>query len=730
MWQLRIALALGISSVLAIKSDRALTQSQIVPDGTLGAESSIVIPNFDGLPVEAIGGGATRGANLFHSFQEFNVSAGRGAYFYSQNATIQNILARVTGSNPSQILGTLGTFGNSNPNLFLINPNGIIFGPNARLDVGGSFVASTASAVTFPNGIGFSATNPQTPPLLTINVPVGLQYGGNPGSVSVQGANLEVPDGQTLALVGGDISLDGSFLAAPSGRVELGAVAGTGTVGLNGDSSKLSLSFPQGVALGNISLTNDATAIVTAGGGGSIAVNTFDLNMAGGSNLFAGIASGLDSSSAIAGNIEINATGAIDLTDGSSISNVVLEGARGQGGNINITTGQLRVSDGSLVGASSFGEGGGGNLTVNASDSVQLIGTSADGLSSSLSTSAGSGSSGKGGDVTINTGSLLVQDGAAVYASTFAGGDGGNLTVNASNSVQLLGTSANGRGSNLSARTIRGSSGKGGDVTINTGSLLVRDGAEVSAFTSGTGKGGNLTIDAPNLVQLLDTSANGEGSRLLTQANQGSSGKAGDVTINTDTLLVRDGAEVSANSFGAGNGGNLTIDAPNLVQLVGTSADGQSPSRLTSEAYGTGAAGNLSITTGQFIATDGAYASTSTYGAGRGGELTVNASEFVELIGSGRFSSGLYTETGIRSTGDSGNLTVNTPVLLVRDGARVSASSFGAGKAGDLAVNASQGIQLIGESADGRFSSRLIGEAFGTGEGINQKFCGSEAFER
>lgn len=130
--QLRMALALTISGVLALDSLSAKAQSNIVPDGTLGNERSTVTPNFQGLPVEEITGGATRGANLFHSFQEFNLSAGRRAYFFSPNATIQNILARVTGNNPSRILGTLGTSGNSNPNLFLINPNGIIFGQNAR----------------------------------------------------------------------------------------------------------------------------------------------------------------------------------------------------------------------------------------------------------------------------------------------------------------------------------------------------------------------------------------------------------------------------------------------------------------------------------------------------------------------------------------------------------------------------------------------------------------------
>jgi filamentous hemagglutinin family protein len=113
-----------VGGAIATIGDRAFAQSNIVPDDSLGAESSVVTPNFDDLPVEVIDGGAQRGANLFHSFREFNIDEGRGAYFRNPTG-IENILSRVTGGNRSDILGTLGVLGNAN--LFLINPNGIIF---------------------------------------------------------------------------------------------------------------------------------------------------------------------------------------------------------------------------------------------------------------------------------------------------------------------------------------------------------------------------------------------------------------------------------------------------------------------------------------------------------------------------------------------------------------------------------------------------------------------------
>src|SRR4028118_95218 len=147
------------------------TIAQIIPDNSLGAESSRTVPDtINNLPSDRITGGAIRGVNLFHSLREFNIREGRGAYFENPSG-ITNIFTRVTGGKSSNILGTLGVLGNGN--LFLINPKGIIFGPNARLDLRGSFIGSTADSIVFNNGFEFSSTNPQTSALLTVNIPVG-----------------------------------------------------------------------------------------------------------------------------------------------------------------------------------------------------------------------------------------------------------------------------------------------------------------------------------------------------------------------------------------------------------------------------------------------------------------------------------------------------------------------------------------------------------------------------
>ena len=137
-------------------------QAEIVPDKTLGNESSVITPLA---PFDRIDGGATRGTNLFHSFEKFNVDTQQTVLFANPNG-IENIISRVTGGSRSEILGTLGVFGGAN--LFFINPSGIIFGPNAELNMGGSFVGTTADAIGFGEQGFFSASVPNTPQLLTV----------------------------------------------------------------------------------------------------------------------------------------------------------------------------------------------------------------------------------------------------------------------------------------------------------------------------------------------------------------------------------------------------------------------------------------------------------------------------------------------------------------------------------------------------------------------------------
>ncbi|MEB3233638.1 MAG: filamentous hemagglutinin N-terminal domain-containing protein, partial [Leptolyngbyaceae bacterium] len=196
--------------------------AQIVPDQTLGDESSVVTPDQWGeWSGDRIDGGAIRGSALFHSFEAFNIEAGRAAYFTNPEG-IGTILNRVTGQNRSDIFGRLGVLGNAD--LFLLNPNGIVFGPDASLDVAGSFVATTADRFTFADGQFFSAVDPEAPPLLTMNLTApGLQYGaGRSGSI-INAANLTVNPDRNITLTGETVVNTGS-VTAPGGEVAIAAI--------------------------------------------------------------------------------------------------------------------------------------------------------------------------------------------------------------------------------------------------------------------------------------------------------------------------------------------------------------------------------------------------------------------------------------------------------------------------------------------------------------------------
>ncbi|MFN6486805.1 MULTISPECIES: filamentous hemagglutinin N-terminal domain-containing protein [unclassified Nostoc] len=700
--------------------------AQIIPDGTLPNNSSVKLEGNNSI----IEGGTQAGGNLFHSFREFSVPT-NGVALFNNAADIQNIISRVTGGSVSNIDGLI--YANGTANLFLINPNGIVFGQNAQLNVGGSFVATTANAIVFGNQGFFSASNPESSSsLLTVN-PTALLFnqikiasiennsvapsGLNPSSEFIA-TGLRVPDGKSLLLVGGDINMNGGALFAFGGRVELGGLASAGIVGLNEYGNNLSLSFPNSVERSDVSLSNGAGVNVAAGDGGSIAVNTRNLEMTGESGLFAGIDIELGSDLSKAGNIEINATGAINLHNVSEIANYVGLEAKGQGGDINITANTLQTEGGSQVVTGTSGAGKGGDLIVDVQD-VEVIGESADGRISYLGTSTQTNSTGDAGDLTIKTNTLLVRDGAQVNTSTFGKGKGGNLSINA-DKVQVIGMSDDRQvSSGLFAEAGTGLSGNAGDLTINAGELLIQNGANVSADTFGSGNGGNLSINAGKVliqdgvdvsaatfgsgnggnlsinadkVLLFNESADSLYSSLTVQADKGATGDAGDLTINTGELLVQNGAQVTANTFGSGNGGNLSINA-DKVRLIGRSDDNRFPSGLsvTTERSATGDAGNLTINTGELLIQDGAQAGAATFSSGNGGNLTVIADK-VQLIGRG---SALTTSAQRNSTGKAGELTIKTRELLIQNGAQVSAATFGTGNGGNLTVTADK-VQLIG----------------------------------
>lgn len=548
--------------------------AQIAPDRTLGSESSVVIPQTPDSPVDVISGGATRGANLFHSFEQFSIPTGRTASF-NNVVDIQNIISRVTGSSISNIDGLIRA--NGAANLFFINPNGIIFGQNARLDIGGSFIASTANSIKFTDGVEFNANTVASTPLLTINVPMGLQFGANPGRVQVQGdgqgiretsnlidttTGLRVPFNQTLALIGGDLGLEGATLKTAGGRIELGSVARDGLVNLTPRENGFALSYEGVQNLGNIQLTQQSAVDASGLGAGDIQVVGKRIAIATSSQIEASTLG-----SETGGTLAINASELLDVIGTSAevrpsgIGAIVYPGVTGNAGDLKINTGELLIRDGAEVGASTYGSGRGGNVTVTA-NKIQLIGTSGSAsFNSSLAATAEANSTGDAGLLTINTGELVIRDGAFLSVSTRGTGKAGDLLINA-NSVQLVGISADGQLlTTIGASSNRGATGDAGSLTINTKNLLIQNGARIQTFTSGTGKGGSLTVNADRVeISGTGNTVNGQFPSNINAVTRGAA-NAGNIIINTQDLLVKGGSGIVVQSLATGNAGNLIIDA-------------------------------------------------------------------------------------------------------------------------------------------------------------------------
>lgn len=728
------AIGAVLTGILALLPFPAFAQRIPIADDTLGNERSLVSPNqvIRGLPSNQIDGGAQRGANLFHSFREFNVDVGRGVYF-TNPVGVANILTRVTGSNPSEILGTLGVLGNAN--LFLLNPNGILFGPNARLDVGGSFVASTANSIVFNDGFTFSATNPQASPLLTINVPIGLQYGSNPGSLQTQGATLQVPLGQTLALVGGDVSVTGGRLLAPGGRVELAGVAAGGTVDLIEIGSSPRLSFLASTSRADVAIADGAVVNVRASGDGNIAIHGRNINILEGSSILAGINFRLSSVGLQVGDIEINASEVINL-DASDITTGIGPQALGDGGNIIITTGSLFATKGSGVSVLNFGEGGKvGNVIINARDTVTFDGVGSNGFPSQAASVVGGIGKGDAGNVIITTGSLSVTGGAGLVTSALGEGKAGNVIINARDTVRF-GSSGGAYSQVPPTNTNRG---EGGNIVINTGSLFITEGARLDTSTGREGNAGNVIIKARDTITLDGVDSNGFASGVFSAVDRLGKGNGGNIIITTGALNITGGAGLVVNTLGEGNsgkidikaqqislssnaaiigdttgqgrGGDINLDIEGTISIIGgeTAPTGES-TRITLGVLpgGTGSSGNLNIKAGALVMTDGAIVKASTQGEGNAGNIKINAGA-VDISGSVLSSglpSGIFTSSD--TAGNAGDITIETQSFRIADGAALSARSRGNGQGGSITVNANRSFEAVN-------GGQLITTTFGQG---------------
>ena len=661
---LPILLGVGSSAIALVPLAPAL--AEIVPDATLPENSRVDRQGN----VRRIEGGTQRGSNLFHSFREFSLPGGGTAYFNNSGA-IENIFARVTGRNRSEIDGVLRT--NGEANLFLLNPNGILFGPNASLNIGGSFLATTANGIDFADGTQFSTVEPQASSLLTVSVPTGLQFGSNPQPITnrsrfPQGSRnpvgLQISEGETLALVGGQINFSGGTISSSGGRIELGAVGANSLptqVNLSFTNNGLRLRYEDVQSFQDIRFSEAANVSISSGSGDSIHVSGRNISLMNSSSITA------DTANTTGGAISIDAAQSIVLRGGSNISTFA------------------------------SGEGRAGNIFIRAGDSIQILGTapaSSDNSDtrptpSSIGSQVGSPNfddselrtiTGNGGNVLIETRRLTARGGGSIEASTFGAGNAGNIQIRALDSIELSGANTYGSGvrdqilSGIYAQVGIGAieeAGDAGTIAIQTGELTLLGGAQISSAARTGGRGGNVDITADNSIRLSGQSPNATEtvgrSGIFVSAEQSATRNAGQLSIHTRQLTVENGGEISANNFGPAQGGSISIGTNQLTVRNGGDI------RATSFEEKTGQAGNLQI-----------------------------SADLINLDG-GR----LTAETRAGETANANIILQDVDALLIQNQGQLSARALLNAPGGNIFILAPQGFAIaVGQNND------IVADAF------------------
>ncbi len=678
-----------------------LPVAQVVLDGTLGKTGALPGPNYQ------IGAdlGSQHGSNLFHSFQEFNLQNQESATF-SGPTTVQNIISRVTGGNPSHIDGTLRST-IPNADLYFLNPSGIVFGANASLDVQGSFHASTAHYLRLGEQGRFDTLTPANS-LLTIAPITAFGFLDHPiAPISVTGhgqvsqewqdrsTGLSVPTGNNLSLLGGDLTLSkGTFfqidseagadpttllpsLSVPAGQLTLASVASPGEIRLSPTGVNLTTS-----RLGNLTLS-DNTLLKTSGeGGGSIFIRS----------------------------------GQFLATD-SKMEAVTL--GHQDGGSIDIQADDLTLTRSWLIG-NTLGLGKGTDLRLQATnslnaDDMSILRTTSGDLSQPTESSLENG-----GQVWLSARNIKLTGGAQIQSETVSSGKGGDVTLQATEDVVIEGHLEDAKpGPPSSILTMLYGSGNAGHVLIQANQIFLTHGAQMSGGVVGTGMGGNITLIATGAITLSGVDEHQSGSQVITTVRSEGSGNAGQIQVTAGEILLRDGGELWSGTHGTGNAGSINLKVLGKVTLTGASANGQTSGIYAgadlhiplSESTG-GNAGNITIEAGELYLTEGGLISSSTVAAkdshsGQAGTLELKIAGPITLSGVNPFGenrhgfgSGIYARSvGVNdNVGGAGQINIEANSLSISDGAVIETSTNTKAPGGNLDLSIRDTVTLAGDA--------------------------------
>lgn len=635
-----------------VVTDRSFGRRPVSIDGA----AKLITPDL-GKPMEG---------NLFHSFRQFNLNSGESATF-TGDPGVKNVIARVTGRQPSSINGAISC-AIPNANFYFINPAGVIVGPEGSIIAEGAVVMSTADRLLFSKGRGrFDATHPSdsvlttAPPAafgFTSRVPANIQVRGS--GLSLQG--LRAARGQVLSVIAGDVEVSGGArLEARGGAVNVVSIASLGTVTLNATDPDALPQLNGFERLGRVELKGGT---LDGQFGGGVRVRAQDLTLER-QQIEAG-----DFKSEILANtsrrpsrgIDIQLSGQFDVRQGSRLNADTVGPVRG--GDISVRAGQISLRDPAI-----------GDDVIGSDVALDPV-------------VAGTGT-GVAGNITLDAKHISIRDGARLNSQTFGSGRGGNITVNAGASL-LIDSGAVNEITGINAATAKDSSGAGGHIVVTAPSLKLLSGGEITSVTKGAGLAGTIHVTTGQLV--IDgygtSTQNSNGlkqsqiaGRAGTSATPTGSGSL--VSIKADDLRLTNSGVISASTFGAGNGGDVEIHTGSLlaqgaqvIPFAGVFA--RSATDDGSPATGFGRAGSITVhARGSIVLRDGGQISVFSEQTSAGA-ISLSAARSIEL--SDRRGGVMSALIAARQTGEPVNTRISTQALQ--------------GTSGDITLNTPGRIML------------------------------------
>lgn len=730
----------------------APAQGGVALDGSLGPVGALAGPNF------AIGADLGRqvGGNLFHSFSAFSLTAAESATF-SGPGTVANIISRVTGGSASAIDGRLAST-IPGANFYFLNPAGIVFGPNATLDVGGSAHFSTASHLSLGDGGFFSAGADPSASTLTAAEPAAFGFFGRGAPIEVRGTNLFVAPNATLSLQAGDILIEGAALSASGGNVDLAAQGGVrlvgsavwtesgwaappGRVSIVGGEIRLERSSVGSYnysdqAAGTVALTAlggdlhlEDTLVESVshflGSGGEIRLGARNIGLAGGSRIFSrsnGLAGG---SVFLNAEESILAYGRNDRGYGSQV--YTLAENWGNAGNVNVEANYIGLVDGAQIGSLAMGGGSGGMVGLLARD-IYIAGADAMGFPSALTSE--SLRTGNAGFIVISADNLTLADGGKIAASTFGtmrgGGMSGSIFAEVQGLLTVTGVNASGKPSAIEASSF--GTGSAGFISIEAGGARILGGGKIVSATGyagvDAGDGGFVRMAVADTLRVAGNGLGGEKS--IIYANTTGPGHAGFIDIEAGRVELAEGGQIMSSTFSpaadAGSGGTVSIKAGNL-SITGAGVNGtRESSGIYTESNGMGSAGFIFLDLGRLDMGAGGQIGSGSFGtmdgAGSGGFISAKVSGQATIAGSGENGQNTGIKSNTRGPGSAGYISLEAGDLALVDGGQIGSSTFGAmdgaGGGGYVTVDVANATRISGVGANG-FPSALIAETYGSG---------------